>query len=54
MAKRTVRTFDDFVDEMDAMLPGDDVDVAITHPMERYWMEVADKHGIFDHLDEDY
>lgn len=48
--KRTIRTFDDFVEET-KMLPSlTPVDFSVTDPLEQHFFNVADKHGIIDAL----
>lgn len=52
--KRIVKTIDDYFDEMD-LLPTseDDIDFNVTDPLEQYFFDVADKHGIFGGPEDD-
>lgn len=50
MRRRVIRNFDDFVDEAKMLPTGEDVRVDIRNPMEQYFMDVADKHGVLDEI----
>ena len=51
----TVAGFDSFVREAGLLPDGRPTRFAINDPLERHFMEVADKHGVIDRiLDEDY
>lgn len=46
----TIRTFDDFVEETKMMPNGTPVDFNVTSPLEQYFFDAADKHGVIDQL----
>lgn len=46
----TIRTFDDFVEESEMLPDGREPDICITDPLEQFFFDVADKHGIIDRL----
>ena len=49
-----IKNFDDFVDECKMLPDGNPVTVSISSPIEQYFMNVADKHGILDAIMDDH
>lgn len=49
----TIRNFDDFVEESRMLPDGANINYAINDPLERRFMEIADKHGVIDQILDD-
>lgn len=51
MKRRTViKNFDDFVEEAKMLPAFEEPQFAINNPLEQYFMDVADKHGVLDEI----
>lgn len=48
-----IHTFDDFVEEAKMLPDGNEPRMSVTDPLELYFFEVADKHGIIDAILDD-
>lgn len=46
----TIRNFTDFVEEAGMLPDGREPDINITNSLERWFVNVADKHGVLDEI----